>query len=178
MPGVATGLAWTPVGGDILFLEATKMPGSKGFQITGSIGKVMQESAQTRFHWCVHGQKNSELTRISTIRQIFTCTSLPEQQPKDGPSAGVTIVTALVSLLKDKKIASDLAMTGEISLKGQVLPVGGIKEKVLAAHRAKLTRVILPRQNQLDLEDIPEEIQKTMNFILVDTIDEVLENAF
>ncbi len=178
VPGVATGLAWTPVGGDILFLEATKMPGSKGFQITGSIGKVMQESAQIALSLV-----RSRAEKLGIDPDFYDKADIhlhipAGATPKDGPSAGVTIVTALVSLLKDKNISPDLAMTGEISLKGQVLPVGGIKEKVLAAHRAKLTRVILPRQNQLDLEDIPEEIQKSMNFILVDTIDEVLENAF
>ena len=178
VPGVATGLAWTPVGGDILFIEATRMQGNKGFQITGSIGKVMQESAQTALSLV-----RSRADRLGIDPNFYDNSDLhlhipAGAQPKDGPSAGVTIVAALVSLLIDKKIASNVAMTGEISLKGQVLPVGGIKEKVLAAHRAKLTKVILPRQNQLDIEEIPEEIQKSLNFVLVDTIDEVLENAF
>ncbi len=178
VPGVATGLAWTPVGGDILFIEATRMQGNKGFQITGSIGKVMQESAQTALSLV-----RSRAEKLGIDPNFYDKSDLhlhipAGAQPKDGPSAGVTIVTALVSLLMDKKIASNVAMTGEISLKGQVLPVGGIKEKILAAHRAKLTKVILPRQNQIDIEEIPEEIQKSLNFVLVDTIDEVLDNAF
>jgi ATP-dependent Lon protease len=176
-PGVATGLAWTPVGGDVLFIEATRMPGNKGFITTGSIGNVMQESARAA---------------ISLVRSRSSHYGIPDEvfeksdihihvpsgaQPKDGPSAGITIVTALVSLLTGRQVRSDTGMTGEITLRGQVLPIGGLKEKVLAAHRAGLKRVILPRLNEPDLDDIPEEIRSQMEFIPVDQIDDVLKNA-
>jgi ATP-dependent Lon protease len=178
IPGVAIGLAWTPVGGEVLFIEATKMPGSKGFQITGSIGDVMQESARAALSFI-----RSRATHLGLDENFFDKIDIhlhipSGAQPKDGPSAGVTMATALASLLLNKTIKPDLAMTGEITLRGQVLPVGGIKEKVLAAHRYELSTVILPSQNQYDLDDIPEEIRKTMEFIFVDTVDEVFQHAF
>jgi ATP-dependent Lon protease len=177
LPGVATGLAWTPVGGDILFIEAAKMPGTKSFSVTGSIGKVMQESAQTALSLL-----RGKAEQLNIDPEIFSKTDIhlhipAGAQPKDGPSAGVTITTALVSLFTDRLVKSDVAMTGEISLKGQVLPVGGIKEKLLAAHRSGIKTVILPKQNEMDLEDISEEVQSQMNFVFVDTIDDVLEIA-
>ncbi len=177
IPGVATGLAWTPVGGDILFIEAASMPGSKSFLVTGSIGKVMQESAQTALSLV---RSKTELLQIDP--EVFSTSDIhlhvpAGAQPKDGPSAGVTIATALASLFTGKPVKSDLAMTGEISLKGQVLPVGGIKEKLLAAHRAKVKTVILPQQNKIDLEDIPEEVRREISFIFVDNIDQVFKNA-
>ena len=155
-PGVATGLAWTPVGGVVLFVEATKMPGNKGFQITGSIGKVMEESANAalsyiRSHTEQLNIKNDFFSNLDIHLHIPT-----GAQPKDGPSAGVTITTALVSLIKNIPVKPDLGMTGEISLSGKVLPVGGIKEKILGAHRAKLKTILLPEQNKIDLDDIPE----------------------
>jgi len=176
-PGVATGLAWTPVGGDILFIEATKMAGNKSFTITGSIGKVMQESAQIALS--VLRSKSEELDidpKLFSKNEIHL--HVPAgAQPKDGPSAGITMFTALASLFSNRLVKPDLAMTGELSLKGQVLPVGGIKEKVLAAHRSGIKTILLPKLNQLDFEDIPDEVKKSVNFIFVDTIDEVLDVA-
>lgn len=177
IPGVATGLAWTPVGGDILFIEATSMPGSKGFQLTGSLGNVMQESARAALSFIrSRAQEYGIDPRI--FEKIDLHLHIPSgAQPKDGPSAGVTIATALVSLLTHRPGRPDLAMTGEITLRGQVLPVGGIKEKVLAAHRSCLTTVILPSKNKADLEDLPEEVRETIQFIFVDTVDDVLKAA-
>lgn len=176
-PGVATGLAWTPVGGDILFIEATKMAGNKSFTITGSIGKVMQESAQIALS--VLRSKSEEL---DIDPELFSKNEIhlhvpAGAQPKDGPSAGITMFTALASLFSNRLVKPDLAMTGEISLKGQVLPVGGIKEKVLAAHRSGIKTILLPKLNQLDYDEIPDEVKKSVNFIFVDTIDEVLDVA-
>lgn len=177
VPGVATGLAWTPVGGDILFIEATKMPGSKGFITTGSVGKVMQESAQAALSYV-----RSRTAKLGIDDGIFEKSDIhlhipAGAQPKDGPSAGVTMATALVSLMTGKLVRSEVGMTGEITLRGQVLPVGGIKEKVLAAHRAGLKTIILPKENEPDLEELPEDVHKSIHFILVDTMDEVLNEA-
>lgn len=177
IPGVATGLAWTPVGGEILFIEATKMPGNKGFQITGSIGNVMQESAQAALSYIrSHAQKlkiDPDFFQKSDIHLHVPAGA----QPKDGPSAGVTITTALVSLLSNRLVKPDTGMTGEISLSGQVLPIGGVKEKVLAAHRAGLKTVILPRENEKDLKDLPDEVKKDLKFVTVKKIDQVLDAA-
>lgn len=177
IPGVATGLAWTPVGGDVLFIEATIMPGSKGFITTGSVGKVMQESAQAALSYV-----RSRAAQLGIDPTIFEKSDIhlhipAGAQPKDGPSAGVTMATALVSLLTGRLVRSDVGMTGEITLRGQVLPVGGIKEKVLAAHRAGLRTIILPKDNESDLEDLPEEVHNAIQFILIDSVDEVLEHA-
>jgi ATP-dependent Lon protease len=177
IPGVATGLAWTPVGGDVLFIEATRMPGSKGFKVTGSIGNVMQESAQAALSYI-----RSRAVQLGLEADFFDKVDIhlhipAGAQPKDGPSAGVTLATALVSLFTGRTVSPYTGMTGEITLRGQVLPVGGIKEKVLAAHRSGLTTVILPRRNEQDLDDIPDDVRSSMKFILVDTVDEVLEHA-
>jgi ATP-dependent Lon protease len=177
IPGVATGLAWTPMGGVILFIEASRMPGSKGFTVTGSIGTVMQESAQAALSYI---RSNAE--RLGVDPNFFATTDIhlhipSGAQPKDGPSAGVTMATALVSLLTGKPVKPEVGMTGEITLSGQVLPIGGLKEKVLAAHRARLKTIILPRQNMIDLEKLPTEVRNSMKFIPVDTIDEVFANA-
>jgi ATP-dependent Lon protease len=177
VPGVATGLAWTPVGGEVLFIEATKMPGSKGFLTTGSVGKVMQESAQAALSYV-----RSRAEKLGIDQTIFEKSDIhlhipAGAQPKDGPSAGVTMATALVSLLTGKLVRADVGMTGEITLRGQVLPVGGIKEKVLAAHRAGLKTVILPKENELDLEELPEEVHHSMRFVLAETVDDVLAEA-
>lgn len=177
LPGVATGLAWTPVGGDVLFIEATRMPGSKGFMITGSLGNVMQESARAALSYT-----RSRAAQLGIDPDFFEKYDIHVHipagaQPKDGPSAGVTMTTALVSLLTGRPVHSNVGMTGEITLRGQVLAIGGVKEKILAAHRAGLKKVILPKLNGPDLEDIPEEIRNTMQFVLVERIDEVLENA-
>jgi ATP-dependent Lon protease len=176
-PGVATGLAWTPIGGDVLFIEATRMPGSKGFLITGSLGNVMQESARAALSYT-----RSRAAQLGIDPDFFDKYDLhlhipAGAQPKDGPSAGVTMTTALVSLLTNRPVYSDVGMTGEITLRGQVLPIGGVKEKVLAAHRAGLKKVILPKLNEADLEDIPEEIRREMDFVPVEKMDEVLEQA-
>jgi ATP-dependent Lon protease len=176
-PGIATGLAWTPVGGDVLFIEATRMPGNKGFMITGSIGNVMQESAQAALSYV---RSHSEQLKIDP--EIFQKSDIhlhipSGAQPKDGPSAGVTITTALVSLLTGKVISPLLGMTGEITLRGQVLPIGGVKEKILAAHRVGLKTVIIPKLNEPDLEDVPEEVRKSMHFIFVERVDQVLKAA-
>jgi ATP-dependent Lon protease len=177
IPGVATGLAWTPAGGEILFIEATRMPGGKGFIVTGSIGSVMQESAQAALSFV-----RSRAEKFGIDPEFFSRSDLhlhipAGAQPKDGPSAGVTIATALVSLLSGRIVRPDVSMTGEITLRGQVLPVGGIKEKVLAAHRAGIKTILLPRDNEQDLDDIPEEIRKSVQFIFVDMVEDVIKNA-
>ncbi len=177
-PGVATGLAWTPVGGDILFVEAAMMPGQTGRLIlTGHLGEVMRESAQAALSYL-----RSDAARLGIPPDAFRDKEIHVHVPagaipKDGPSAGITIVTALASLLTGRPVRSDTAMTGEITLRGKVLPVGGIKEKVLAAHRAGLKRVILPRRNERDLEDLPADVRQALEFVFVDTVDEVLEAA-
>jgi ATP-dependent Lon protease len=177
IPGVATGLAWTPAGGEILFIEATRMPGGKGFLITGSIGTVMQESAQAALSYVRSRAEKFGLDPAFFEKSDIHLHIPSGAQPKDGPSAGVTIATALVSLLTGRIVRSDTGMTGEITLRGQVLPVGGIKEKVLAAHRAGMKTILLPRENEQDLEEIPEEIQKQIHFIFVDAIEDVINTA-
>ncbi len=181
IPGVAIGLAWTATGGDIMFFEATRMPGDKGFTLTGQLGDVMKESAQAALSFVRNRAQQlgfapdafAELFRKSDIHLHIPAGAIP----KDGPSAGITMATALAGLLTGRSVKPNLGMTGEITLRGKVLPIGGIKEKVLAAARFGLTTVILPRRNEADLEDVPEEIRKGMTFILVDTMDEVLEHA-
>jgi ATP-dependent Lon protease len=177
IPGVATGLAWTPVGGDVLFIEATRMPGSKGFQVTGSIGNVMQESARAALSFV-----RSRTEELHLDPQFFENSDIhlhipAGATPKDGPSAGVTMATALVSLISGRPVRPDVGMTGEITLRGQVLPIGGVKEKVLAAHRVGLKTIILPKRNEVDLEDLPEDVRQSLTFKPVDTVDEVLEIA-
>jgi ATP-dependent Lon protease len=177
-PGVATGLAWTPTGGDVLFVEVTMMPSTEErLVLTGMLGDVMRESAQAAVSYV---WSNAEALEIDpklfegkTIHVHVPAGAIP----KDGPSAGVTIMTALTSLATRRAVRSDLAMTGEITLRGKVLPVGGIKEKVLAAHRTGLRAVILPRRNERDLEDVPEELRRQLSFIFVDDADEVLRHA-
>ncbi|HUV91054.1 MAG TPA: endopeptidase La [Anaerolineae bacterium] len=177
LPGVATGLGVTVAGGDLMFFEATKMPGGKGFTITGQLGDVMRESAQAALSYV--RSKASELGIPGDIfDKIDIHLHVPAGAvPKDGPSAGVTIATALASLLTGRKVRDDVGMTGEITLRGQVLPVGGIKEKVLAAHRAGLKIVILPKQNARDLEDVPEEVHKSVEFVLAEQVDDVFKVA-
>jgi ATP-dependent Lon protease len=177
IPGVVPGLAWTPYGGDVLFVEATSMPGGKGFQITGSVGNVMSESARAALSYV-----RSKAKPLGLDPDFFTRTDIHMHipagaQPKDGPSAGVTMATALVSLVSGRKVKPKVGMTGEITLRGQVLPIGGIKEKVLAAHRNGLHTVILPKRNEQDLEDVPDEIKKEMKFVFVDTVDDVIKSA-
>ncbi len=175
--GVATGLAVTSVGGDVLFVEASRMQGSEKLKLTGQLGDVMKESAEIALSY-VHA--NCEKLNIDPA--IFKSTDIHLHVPagaipKDGPSAGVTMVTALVSLLTQHPVRAEVGMTGEISLQGQVLPIGGLKQKVLAAHRAGLRTVIFPKRNDADLEDVPEDIRNEIKFVMVETIDEVLENA-
>lgn len=177
IPGVATGLAWTPTGGEVLFIEATRMIGQKGFMITGSVGNVMQESAQAALSF-IRARASTFNIEEDFFQKSDIHLHIPAgAQPKDGPSAGVTIATALVSLLTGRVVRHDVSMTGEITLRGQVLPVGGIKEKVLAAHRAGIRNVILPRLNEPDLEELNNEVKQEMHFILVDSIEEVIENS-
>lgn len=177
IPGVATALSWTSVGGDILFIEATSMPGSKGFQITGSVGNVMQESARAALSYV-----RSRSEKLGLDGKFFESSDIhlhipAGAQPKDGPSAGVTIATALVSLISKRPVRAEVGMTGEITLRGQVLPVGGIKEKVLAAHRSGLKTVILPVRNKMDLDELPEEVRQSINFVFVETMDQLLDGA-
>ena len=161
-----------------MFIESTRMNGQKGLTLTGSLGDVMKESAQAALSYVRIARGGSSESRpTSTTNPISTFTSRPARFPKDGPSAGVTIAASLASLLSGRPVRSDVAMTGEITLRGKVLPVGGIKEKVLAARRAGIKTVILPRRNERDLEDIPEEARKEMEIIFVDTVDEVLRHA-
>ncbi|HCU79943.1 MAG TPA: endopeptidase La, partial [Chloroflexi bacterium] len=177
IPGVATAIAWTPFGGDVLFVEATKMPGEKGFRLTGQLGEVMQESAQAALSYI---KANSDALGLSSnhYQNHDIHLHVPSGSvPKDGPSAGVTMATALASLFSHKPVKPDVGMTGEITLRGQVLPVGGIKEKVLAAHRAGLTTVVLPRRNEKDLDDVPKETRKKLKFVLVDRVEEVFAEA-
>jgi ATP-dependent Lon protease len=177
LPGVATALAWTPTGGDLLFIEATQMPGRRGFMLTGSLGQVMQESAHAALSFVRSKSKELGLAEDFFDRHDIHLHIPAGAQPKDGPSAGITIATALVSLLSGKPVRPEVGMTGEITLRGQVLPIGGVKEKVLAAHRAGLRTVILPKHNQGDLDDLPKEVREDIRFVFVDTVDEVLQAA-
>jgi ATP-dependent Lon protease len=177
IPGVATGLAWTPVGGDILFIETTRMPGKGVLQITGKLGDVMKESAKAALSYT--RSRSAELgIDVSTLEQSDLHIHVPAGAvPKDGPSAGVTIFTALVSLLSNRPVRPDTAMTGECSLRGRVLPVGGIKAKVLAAHRAGIRRVILPEQNRRDMDDVPQEVLNELEVMFATDMSEVLAAA-
>ncbi|MBM3181177.1 MAG: endopeptidase La [Chloroflexi bacterium] len=177
IPGVVPGLAWTSFGGDILFIETTAMPGGRGFQVTGSIGNVMQESARAALSYV-----RSRASSLNIPHEFFEKFDLHMHipsgaQPKDGPSAGVTMTTSLVSLISGRKVKPQVGMTGEITLRGQVLAIGGVKEKVLAAHRNGLTTVILPKPNEPDIDDVPDEIRKTMKFIFAESVDEVINAA-
>ena len=154
--GVVMGLAWTPVGGDILFIEATAMPGKKGLILTGQLGDVMKESARAAMSYIQSNTKKLKVPADFFDKHDIHIHIPAGAIPKDGPSAGVTMLTALTSLALNKPVKKDLAMTGEITLRGQVLPVGGIKEKVMAAHRAGIDTIILPKWNEKDLEDIPK----------------------
>jgi len=177
IPGVATGLVWTPAGGDIVFIEATRMPGSKGFILTGQLGDVMKESAQAALSYV-----RSKAKEIGIDDKAFEKSDIhlhvPEgATPKDGPSAGVTMATALVSLMTNRLVRDDVAMTGEITLRGRVLPVGGIKEKVIAAHRVGLKRVILPKRNEKDLDDLPEDVRTQLSFVFAEKVTDVFDAA-
>jgi len=174
-PGVATGLAWTPVGGDVLFVEATAYPGDGKLQITGQLGDVMKESAAAALSYVrsLDGDVPENFFREHDIHIHVPAGAIP----KDGPSAGITMATALASAASGRAVRADTAMTGEITLTGQVLPIGGLKEKALAAQRVGINRLIIPRRNEADIDDIPEHLRKRMKFVLVDSEDEVLEAA-
>ena len=177
VPGVATGLAWTPVGGDILFIEATRLPGSGKLILTGQLGEVMRESAQAALS-IVKNRAASFGIDAKRFENSDIHIHIPAgATPKDGPSAGVAMFMALVSLLTERTVRSDTAMTGEISLRGLVLPVGGIKEKVIAAHRAGIKRVMLPARNRKDFEDIPEEVRRELEFVWLERVDEAIASA-
>jgi ATP-dependent Lon protease len=177
VPGVATGLAWTPVGGDILFIEATRVPGSGKLILTGQLGDVMKESAQAALTLVKSRAESLGIDPArfdgSDIHMHIPAGAIP----KDGPSAGVAMFTALASLSLDQPVRHDVAMTGEISLRGLVLPVGGIKEKVLAAQAAGIRTVLLPARNRRDLEEIPEDTRRAVRFVWLDTVDDALRNA-
>jgi ATP-dependent Lon protease len=177
VPGVATGLAWTPNGGDIIFIESARMTGQKGLTLTGSLGDVMKESAQAALSY-IRSRADSLGIEEAFFEKSDIHLHVPAGAiPKDGPSAGVTMAACLASLMSGRPTRSDVAMTGEITLRGKVLPVGGIKEKVLAARRAGITTVVLPRRNEHDLEDIAPEALAEMKTIFVDTVDQVLDNV-
>jgi ATP-dependent Lon protease len=175
--GVATGLAWTSVGGEILFIECTKMHGTGKLQLTGQLGDVMKESAQTAMSYVRTRAKAFGIPEDFLEKSDIHIHIPAGAMPKDGPSAGVTMMTAIVSLLTGIHVRHDVAMTGEITLRGRVLPVGGVKEKVLAAHRAGIKRVILPERNTADLDEVPEEVRETLEFVPVSKMDAVLANA-
>ncbi len=171
--GVATGLAWTSTGGDILFIESTRMPGSKSLTLTGQLGNVMKESARTALSVVRNRSEDLEIP-AGFFQETDLHLHVPAGAiPKDGPSAGVAMATSLASLLTGRPVRSSVAMTGEITLRGKILPVGGIKEKVLAAHRAGIETVILPARNEKDLQDIPEEVRKRLRFVLAQEIEQV-----
>jgi ATP-dependent Lon protease len=171
VPGVATGLAWTPVGGDILFIEASKVPGSGKLILTGQLGEVMKESAQAAL----------TLSRSfvgETLEKTDVHIHVPAgATPKDGPSAGVAMFLAIVSLLLDVPVRNDVAMTGEISLRGLVLPIGGVKEKTLAALRAGIKTVMLPKRNEKDLEDVPAEAKAKLEFVFLERVEDAIRSA-
>jgi ATP-dependent Lon protease len=174
VPGVATGLAWTPVGGDILFIEAARMPGAGKLILTGQLGEVMRESVQAALSLI-----KSNATGLKIDPFVFEKSDIHVHvpagaTPKDGPSAGVAMYMALTSLLTGRTIRSDTAMTGEISLRGLVLPVGGIKEKVVAAAAAGLSRVMLPARNRRDLEEIPDEARKKLEFVWLERVEDAV----
>ncbi|HNO34847.1 MAG TPA: endopeptidase La, partial [Nitrospira sp.] len=176
--GVATGLAWTPTGGDVLYIETTLLPGSHELTLTGQLGDVMQESARAARSYLWSHAESMGLD-ISRFKRNGVHIHVPSGAiPKDGPSAGITMATALASAYVGKPVRSDTAMTGEISLTGLVLPVGGIKEKVLAAHRAGIRRIILPKANEKDLKDVPQEVREELTILPVERIEEVLPAAF
>ena len=175
--GIATGLAWTEVGGEILVTEATLMPGKGKLTLTGKLGDVMQESAQAAMSYVRTKAEEFGIPKDFN-RKTDVHVHVPEGAiPKDGPSAGITLATALVSALTRVPVRKDVAMTGEITLRGKVLPIGGVKEKVLAAHRAGIKNIILPKDNEKDLADIPKNVLDTLNVYMVQTMDEVLKIA-
>jgi len=178
IPGVVTGLAYTPTGGEILFIEATRMPGNGNLNVTGQLGNVMRESSQAAFSIVRSQAKSLGIDPEGVLRHDYHIHVPAGAVQKDGPSAGVAMLVALVSLLTDRPVDPATGMTGEITLRGRVLPIGGVRDKVLAAHRAGLTRVILPKHNARDLLEIPADTRKELRFVYVQTIEQVLKAAF
>jgi ATP-dependent Lon protease len=175
--GVSTGLAWTPFGGDILTIEVSILPGKGTLLMTGSLGEVMQESAQTALSYMRANAERLDV-EFEDFENFDVHVHLPEgATPKDGPSAGITLAVAMISAFTERKVRADIAMTGEITLRGKVLPVGGIKEKLLAAQRARLRRVIIPKRNQRDLLEVPKTTLEALEIIPVETMDEVIEHV-
>jgi ATP-dependent Lon protease len=175
--GMATGLAWTELGGELLGVEVTIVPGRSKITITGRLGEVMQESAQAALSY-VRSRSEQLALPPDFYQKIDIHIHIPEGAiPKDGPSAGITLATALVSALCRVPVRNDLAMTGEITLRGRVMPIGGLKEKVLAAHRGGIKTVLLPKENEKDVDEIPQEVLKNVTLIQVETMDEVLRQA-
>jgi ATP-dependent Lon protease len=175
--GVATGLAWTPQGGDVLYIEVLLSPGRGQLILTGQLGDVMKESAQAALSWAkAHARElkiNAEKFTSSDIH-----VHVPEGAiPKDGPSAGITLAVAMISALYGRPVKRSIALTGEITLRGAVLPVGGVKEKILGARHARVSSIILPSQNRKDLEEVPKELQKEMKFVFVDTVKQAVKTA-
>ena len=176
-PGVATGLTWTPTGGEIVFVEAALIPGKGELKLTGQLGEVMRESAAAALSYL-----KTRAAELGIERELFEEKDIHVHvpagaQPKEGPSAGVTVLAAMASILTGKPVRGDLAMTGEVTLRGRVLPIGGLKEKVLGAHRAGIRRVLVPKRNEADLDDIPADLRKEMSILLVESIDQVLREA-
>ena len=176
VPGVATGLAVTGAGGDVLFVEASAHDGEPGLVVTGQLGDVMKESAQIALSWV---RAHRELLHLDedSLKRRFHVHFPAGAVPKDGPSAGITMTTALVSLLTDRAVRGDLAMTGEVTLSGRVLPIGGVKQKVLAAHRQGIRTIVLPKRNEADLDDVPDEVRADLTVHLVDDVSEVIALA-
>jgi ATP-dependent Lon protease len=175
--GVATGLAWTSVGGEILFIEATRMYGTGKLQLTGQLGDVMKESAQAALSYVRSNAEKFGIAKDFLEKSDIHIHIPAGGMPKDGPSAGVTMFTALVSMLTGVRVRHDVAMTGEITLRGRVLPIGGLKEKVLAAHRAGIKRVLVPERNKADLDEVPAEVKDSLEFVFVSKMEQVLEAA-
>jgi ATP-dependent Lon protease len=175
--GVATGLAWTSVGGEILFIEVTRMFGTGKMQLTGQLGDVMKESAHAALSYVRTNAEKYGIPKDFLEKSDIHIHIPAGAMPKDGPSAGITMFTAIVSLLTGVRVRHDVAMTGEISLRGRVLPIGGVKEKTLAAHRAGIKRVLLPERNKADLEEVPKEVRDELEFVLVSKVDDVLESG-
>ena len=175
--GVVTGLAWTETGGDTLTVEVTTMRGKGGLTLTGHLGDVMKESAQAALSYV-----RSRAARLGIKEEIFEKTDLHIHVPagaipKDGPSAGITMATGIASVFTGRPVSRNIAMTGEVTLRGRVLPIGGLKEKSLAARRAGFKTILIPRRNEKDLEDIPKNVKKDLHFVLVDSMDQVLKKA-
>lgn len=177
VPGVVTGMAWTPVGGEILFIEVTKMAGSGRYILTGQLGNIMKESCEIALSYV---RANAEKYGID--KNFYKKNDIHIHVPegavqKDGPSAGVAIVTSIISLLSDTPARPDISMTGEITLKGNVLPIGGVKEKVLGANRAGIKEIILPKENEKDLDDVPEAVREVTKFHFVTNVDQVVKKV-